>query len=234
MTENNKLDSMLKAYCNRDTEAFELKTKKSTIKYTAVTAASLVLVILLSILIIPEISPQRDFTLTVSAGSVDSSAITSNDTKLVIGVGGDDITKVSATSQNGFMSISFNSVTHSVVGVYYSEDGSIEEATADIALVSVYEAPTDSNGEPIHQVNDVYQNIDIFDKDKEAGDSEICVVCTPVGDDGISLATTGDFSPKYNDIVEITAEFTDGTTQTKYVSVTYTDSGEMIACETEQ
>lgn len=62
-----KFDEMMKAYCDREVDSFELKERRNPMKYTSVLAAALVLAILATIVVVPRASSDNSFTLTVSA-----------------------------------------------------------------------------------------------------------------------------------------------------------------------
>lgn len=75
-----KLDKMLKAYCNRDTEAFAFKKPKK-LRHTALIAACLVLVMLAGIIFIPNLIPKKEnsFIIVANAESLDEAGVASAD-----------------------------------------------------------------------------------------------------------------------------------------------------------
>ena len=75
-----KLDKMLKAYCTREEETFTY-TKPKKIKYTALIAACLVLVMLAGICFIPSLLPNKkhNFIIVANAQSLDEEGIASAD-----------------------------------------------------------------------------------------------------------------------------------------------------------
>ena len=75
-----KLDKMLKAYCNPDTETFTFKKPKK-LKHTALIAACLVLVMLAGIIFIPNLLPKKEhsFIIVANAQSLDEEGLASAD-----------------------------------------------------------------------------------------------------------------------------------------------------------
>ena len=75
-----KIDKMLRAYCNPDTGTFAFKKPKK-LKHTALIAACLVLVILAGIIFIPSLLPEKEhsFIIVANAQSLDEEGLASAD-----------------------------------------------------------------------------------------------------------------------------------------------------------
>ncbi|MDO4749169.1 MAG: hypothetical protein Q4A12_08360, partial [Eubacteriales bacterium] len=142
MKNNDKLDAMMRSYCERNVTAFEYKKKKHTMMYTSVLAATLVVAILFTILIIPapkssDSVTNNSFVLSVSANEADENdtyhTVSANEVyqnygveELYVGpslkVVGKSIEKVHVYSQNGYTGLSCFAKNYNVTDKYHFEN----------------------------------------------------------------------------------------------------------------
>ena len=99
---NNKFEKMMRSYTNREVEQFELKEKRTSVKFTSILAATLVLAIIATVLLIPSANTENDFTLTVSAADVENQEVEVSNVKyeVVVTESGDNQGEVSCVATN--------------------------------------------------------------------------------------------------------------------------------------
>lgn len=244
MTEK-RLDEMMKAYCDPDTQPFAYhENKHRGIRTASVIAAALVLTILGTLIIPSLIKTKHSFVLTVNAeevsrgkyivektvASVKLSDVDDGrplddyiDTAVRMSITGEDIADISVRSLNRhgeFFIICAG-------GYEVNDDGKF---ISDGSYAELYDA--DGNIDPDFMVRPVTAENDydgdvtvdwkILEGAEGVFDGDYLIDYMPLGADGY-LLQPNDFGEQFNDIAEITVTFTDGETQTRRLSVTYPD-----------
>lgn len=246
MKNNDKLDAMMRSYCERNVTAFEYKKKKHTMMYTSVLAATLVVAILFTILIIPapkssDSVTNNSFVLSVSANEADENdtyhTVSANEVyqnygveELYVGpslkVVGKSIEKVHVYSQNGYTGLSCFAKNYNVTDKYHFENFPVREGVPDPLFVTPY--IENSDGEFVkadlsteHARQDVYYTcLDIVDENRHDDEKYIVINAIPINEAGENLMPE-DFSSKYNDVAVVEVTYLNGEVQTQYASVTY-------------
>lgn len=237
MTQNEKFDKMLRNYCNRDVEAFEFKSKKNTVKFTSLVAACLVFVILLSILIVPELYPQNEFTLTASAASecelkyftekelnyftVGSKEIIPEGVSFKIS--GENIKEIYAYSEKEYLALAISSWPreYNIVDINFRDKG--ESKIVDMPTLLIVPFEKDSNDELtiVRKSNMYVSHLKVIDELQTEGEKDITITSIPIDENRKFIYK--DYSEKYNDRIIIEITYFDGTKETKSKEVTYKD-----------
>lgn len=228
-----RIDSMMKKYCDPDVEAFGFKPKQhKAIKAVSVIAAALVLMVLCT-LIIPSLTKGRhDFVLTVNAASdreEDSQtgtiytecSVYDQDRYFIeryyvmsaeLMLDGDNIEDVSFHSLNGYGRFT----------VFYDPDPDDYHDDRGWSCDSDGKVDPDYVGWRTYDYPEYY-NIAHIDPANDWSEPYLYhIQYIAVADDGYFLQPDAASSDR-DDIIEITVTFDDGDTQTKRLSVTYPD-----------
>lgn len=236
---DNKLDCMLKAYCDREAEAFEFKPKKrARIKAVSVIAAALVLTVFAA-LIIPSLSKgKHSFVLTVNAANTrlqDSQSGTvyteytvydKNKNRLdhysvmeaELLINGEDIEDVSFRSLNGYgrffiwKNPDFDDY-HDDVGWWCDSQGNPDPLY--VGWRTAYESDS------VDRV-DYYCEAEVDRSNDWSSQYQYSISYNAVDDEDCFLQPEAATSSR-DDVIEITVTFADGDTLTKRLSVTYPD-----------
>ncbi|MBQ3264493.1 MAG: hypothetical protein IJH07_01820 [Ruminococcus sp.] len=232
MTEK-KMDELMKAYCDPDTEPFVYQEKKhSGLKAASVIAAALVLVVLGTLIIPSLMKTKHSFVLTVNAAGreVSDEQVGTAYTKVTVYdkdhayigeyykmdtqilMDGEDIDAISFRSLNGFgkFILWYNPVKgdwREDSGMWYDADGN-EDSSFNGALYRIE--------------GDHYEKADAIYTSNWSTEYRYNLYYVALNDEGTFLQPD-EATEDRNDTIEITVTFTDGETQTRRLSVTYPD-----------
>ncbi len=228
-----KMDRMMKSYCNPQAEVFEYKPKKYRgLKAASVIAAALVLTVL-GTLIIPSINKDsHNFVLTVNAASdrtensqtgtiYSENFVYDNNMNQVdhyyvmdaeVMLGGDDIEDVSFRSLNGYgqFFVLYNPDPddyHDDLGWWCDSEGNL--------------AP-DYVGWRTYDYDEYYNKAKIYPTNDWSKEYLYHIQYSAIDDDGYFLQPENATADR-NDTIEIFVTFTNGDTLTKRLNVTYSD-----------
>lgn len=231
---NDKLDAMMKLYCNRDIEPFEFKEKKSILKSTSLIAAVLVIVFLAVIILYPKQAPTKEkggnsFTLTASAAEINYSedyAVEEIFSVTPFVIKGENIQKISAYSKYGYTSIAFGATkNYNMTDKYHYENFPHSDDLPDPLFVVPY--VKDENGKLVEADlstdlarNTPYTYVEVVDENDKPNKKHIPVICLPIDENKEYLLPEG-FSSKYNDTIVVEVTFSNGEKQTKYATIAY-------------
>ena len=247
---NNKFDKMMHSYCNRNVMQFEFKEKKLTVKRTALIAAALVVVILVSILAIPapnkpikessdpivEVKRDNSFFLSASAAEREEEAVSQNVVKYEeeylytkgFYINGQNIEKVRTYSKDGNIAIAYSASRYNVTDRYHYENFPHRDDIPDSLLVIPNKK--DINGEyiEVYPNTDIlrdstyYSCVDIVDINKNDDYKHIVISCIPIDKDGNPLSLEN-FPQGFSDTLVVEVTYLDGEVQTRTATVTFGD-----------
>ncbi len=235
MKQNDKLDKMLKNYCDRDTQAFEFKEKKPNEKITSLIAACLVVVLLLSVFIVPEFTNKNDFTLTASAASKSELSAFKTSYEIIpfavsLKVRGEDIKEIYAYTENEHYALAVTawSREYNLVGYDARLNGDVKNIDMPTLLVTPYVKTAD--GKLVIAINATENNeyvshLKVLDESETQGEKYINITSIPIDEN--KKVITDENSAKKEDKIIVEVTYLDGTTQIQSKDITY-DNNNMI------
>lgn len=246
MNNNEKFDDMMRSYCERDTHSYVYK-KKNTVRYTSLVAATLVFAVILGVLLIPSGgNSDNGFILSVSASGAEDNAtyhaVSANKVYEKFGdeviyhgpslkVRGENIEKVRAYSENGFVNLSCSARNFNVTDKRFFEMYPPAEHVPDPLFVSIYLENEQGEFEEVvvdpqefitpdlEKVID-YNCIEIVDENKHPEEKFIYIGCRP-RNESLKELTPQEFSPAYNDTIVIEVTYLNGEVETQTATVSY-------------